>query len=189
MFLKIKDWFAKAFDEAITRALALVLTGIIISLASLVFAAQSYTFLLQELRAPTILIIILALFALIGLASVVSNLAGAFAQIKQSKSTAPINTQQLDAAAQQLLQQLTRVEAGVHFANDYQKRGFTSSLLSLFDVWESAVLPFLTEEDSQEVRTLRSEIAQQSLEHTNGKAKSWVKTVKDMTYKVKRNPE
>ena len=176
----IFKWLSKVFADALSRAVATFLAGVLLTIAYASISYRLSTFLSQQVLLPVLALLILALFALLGVlypSVTLWNLVGAS---RRAKKLPPLTDKRIEAATAELLRLLAVIEAGPDLTYEGETKKFTSEVLAALDAWDIALHPYLSPDDRQAVRNLRGEVAQRSLLHSRQEARDWIVRAKDL---------
>lgn len=172
-------WLGGILADALARTIAGVLAGVLITIAYGAIAYRLSSFLLQQVTTPVLVILVLSLFAAVGVIVPSLKLWELLSRNrKQSRLGAP-RDDRLEEAARMLRGCLAQVEAGMIYV--MREREFTAEVLAAFDDWEVALQGYLSLADREAVRTLRAEIAGRSLPNSRQEASDWLSRVKALT--------
>lgn len=181
----LRDRFNRIFEQAISRVIASFIAGIIATTLTVVISPRLSEALSQQVEAPLLLILILSMFAFIGVLFVGSSL---WTLISVSRKDKPYSTEdykKLEDATMDLLKNLAKVEMGVTFKNKHEIPVFASEVLAQFDVWESTIIPFLNHDQRDEIALLREQISGQNITEAKILATNWVATIKELNNRAK----
>lgn len=145
------------------------------------FSGDFAAFLRSEVIANVGLLLVLALFGLIGLAAGLSGLWTIIARYRGAHAIRPTD-ERVEESQRLLLEKLAVVEAGPEMHTEHVMRDFRAELISRYDQWEGAVEPYISEVEKEQVREMRAHIQGRSLNHSRGEGAEWSQAVKDITY-------
>jgi hypothetical protein len=181
---KIMDRMNTLFEQVAVRTAAGVIVAFIVPILAIVFGADFSQFFRTRIETTVLVILILSLFALIGVLSAGSTmwrLVG-MQRVKDSKPSYEIN--QIHTTSGELLQSLSRVQAGLQLRYKHEVSEFSAKVLTEIDSWETTLMPLLDTEDIEILTKFRDEVASAHLPHSKEKSKQWIDLVKGMRSKV-----
>jgi hypothetical protein len=182
---KFTRWLRSLLSDAVSRTIATLLAGALVPVVIALISIGASRFLLQAVTVPLALLLILALFAFVGLVAAAVplwHLVGS--RSRQLKSPVP-SDERLEQANSILLARLAEIESGKQIYVEAEVRDYRASTLALFDQWEASVAPYLPAAELDAIGTLRAEITGRSLQHSAHEAHQWVLKVKDQTNKAR----
>lgn len=178
----MRDWLSGLFQSTLSRLLAYALSGFFTAFVVMLFGGRLAEFLRSNVRANVGLLLLLVLFSLIGLAAGVERI---FTLISQHRvKPRVVQDERVGETQKLLLETLARVESQPPL-NSYTEAELKAELLTRVDLWESAVSPYLGQEDRHRIQTMRDHIQNQSLKYAREEGADWTKIVKDITSIVK----
>jgi len=182
---KRPGWLQTMLSDAASRTIATLLAGALVPILLGIMAALFSGSLLQDVVVPLGMLIILALFAFIGLLASVLRLV----QLLRAHQEAGVHPSPRDSILEQttsdLLARLAEVETGKQIFVPAEVDKYHATTLALFDRWDASIEQYLGNADQAAIRDLRSQIASRSLQHSTTQARDWVLKVKDHASKAR----
>ena len=182
----MRDWTSKLFRETISRTLAVFISGFLVAFALFLFSSDFAAFLRGEATVNVGMLLVLALFGLIGVATGLSGLWGVLARYRGAEAVRP-RDERVEETQRLLLAKLAVVEAGPEIYGEHPLRDFRAELISFYDQWEGAVEPYVADREKEVIRQMRSHIQGRSLNHSTDEGAEWTQSVKDITYIARSN--
>jgi len=180
----VREWLSGLFQSTLSRLLAYALSGFFTAFLVMLFGGRLSAFLRSEVRANIGLLLVLTLFAFIGLAAGVEHI---LATMKtRGKGPGRIQDERVEETQSRLLETLAKVESQLPL-NSYERAELRAELLSRVDQWEGAVAPYLGEEDRRRIQVMRDHIQNQSLKYAREEGADWTRIVKDITSIARSN--
>jgi len=177
-------WISSLFKDAVSRTIVVFLSGVLLTFLTVVVSGKSFDFLSRNIVIPAFLLIILSLFAILGVAAITDKVIQLAHFSKISKSKQSRRDERLEDAMVALLSKLNEVEVGrLHFV-EWEQQKFKLELLSLFDKWETAVYNYLDFE-AKEIAILRQDILNSHFHGSQDKASDWISKIKEYTHKAR----
>jgi hypothetical protein len=178
---RITQWLKKVLEDTLTRTISGVIVGIVLTLGLGAVAYRLSAFLQQPVTTSVLIILILSLFALVGVFAPVTRIWELVSASRRASARPGQSDQALQAAAANLRRLLATVEAGPDLRYEQEVKKFTAEMLTAFDDWEMALQQYLSAAQLVEVHALRTEIAGRSLLHSRQEARAWLSKVKELT--------
>lgn len=174
----MREWLSGLFQSTLSRLLAYALSGFFTAFLVMLFGGRLAEFLTSEIQANVGLLLLLVLFALLGLAAVVERI---FAYIRESRGQPGYERDvRVDETQKLLLETLARVESQPPL-NEYERAELRTTLLIRVDQWEDAVAPYIGQEERHRIQAMRDHIQNQSLKYAKEEGADWTRIVKDIT--------
>jgi hypothetical protein len=181
---RIKDRLSTLFEQVAVRTVAGVIVAFIVPILAIVFGADFSQFFRTRIETSVLVISILSLFALVGVLSTASTL-WRLVDIQRVKDSKPsYDIHQIHSTSGELLQSLSRVQAGLQLRYKHEVSEFSAQVLTEIDSWETALMPLLNTEDIEILTELRDEVASAYLPQSKEKSRQWIDLVKEMRSKV-----
>jgi len=180
---KFTHWLRTLLSDTFSRTIATLVTGALVPIVLAILSIGLSRFLLQTVTVPLGLVIILVLFASVGL------IAGAVPlwELVSIRRKQP-RDEPLENATSSLLTRLSEIETGRRIHVEAEVHAYHASTLGLFDQWEISLALHLPAADFEAIRALRAEIAGRSLQHSRQEAGQWVLQVKEWSSKAREKP-
>jgi hypothetical protein len=178
---KLFDWYKDILTDALAKTIAGVLVGVLLTVGYGAIAYRISAFLTQQLSVSVLLLLILSMFAAVGVLYPVSRIWELISASRRHTGVPILRDPVLESSAAQLRRVLAIVEAGPNLTYEKEVKKFTAEVLAAFDDWESALHRYLSPAERREVRGLRLEVGGRSLLHSRQEAKQWLAKVKDLT--------
>jgi hypothetical protein len=180
----MRDRLNTLFEQVAVRTVAGVIVAFLVPLLAIVFGADFSQFFTTRIETSVLVISILALFALVGVLSTGSVL-WRMVDIQRMKDSKPsYDIQQIQTTSGELLQSLSRVQAGLQLQYKHEIPEFSAKVLTEIDSWETALMPLLDTEEIDILSELRDEVAAAHLPRAKEESKQWIDLVKEMRSKV-----
>jgi hypothetical protein len=178
---KLADWIKKILADALARTIAGVIAGVLLTVGYGAIAYRLSAFLSQQLSVSVLLIVVLSLFALVGVLYPATRTWELISASRRRAKPSEPRDQAVDSSAAQLRRLLAVIEAGPNLTYDKEVKKFTADVLTAFDDWETALHRYLSHAQTEEVTALRLEIGGRSLLHSRLEARGWLAKVKHLT--------
>jgi hypothetical protein len=174
----VREWLSGLFQSTLSRLLAYALSGFFTAFLVMLFGGRLADLLRSEVQANVGLLLLLFLFALIGLAAGIERIVE-LAGVRRTK-TDKLSDERVSETQRLLLETLARVESQPPLSSASEAE-LRAELLSRLDQWEVALTPYLGEEEQMRVQTMRDHIQNQSLKYAKEVGADWTRIVKDIT--------
>lgn len=183
---KFANWLSKVFSESISKIVIGYLAGSATIILGIISINEILDLLSSRISVPVVLLLIVSLFALVGIISACLPLWNLISIHRKKDTTQKAVDEDLERTSAALLKKLNTVEVGIEIFVASKIQKFRSEFLGLFDAWETAIVQYCDSSTLEQLQEFRERIRNLSPHTSQQKASCLVKDIKRVTNEARK---